>query len=273
MTIPHLIEFLGDYRSANEDLPLLVPALAIQELQTALAETYPVQALDTDLIAPKTVLQPRQQEIYDLLRERLLMLRETLPSGVACLDVGCGSGALALVTAQLLAGQGAHVWATDKLPEALATTRLNVAKLAEEGLINAQDVTVTEGGDLYEPVADMRFGLVTFNPPWARRAPRTRLEIARFDPGQRLLRRFLAETPAHLAADGHLLLFYADNAGPEAITTLEEEADAAGLRTVERLSVRIRVSSGWEHIYLYDMVCDQPKGAGSRAFIRCHKAP
>ena len=61
---------------------------------------------------------------------------------------------------------------------------------------------------------DQRFDLITFNPPWARRQPHTRLEIARFDPGQRILERFLAETPAHLASGGRLLLLYADNAGP-----------------------------------------------------------
>jgi len=252
--VPHLLEFLGDARYANAGLPLIVPAVAIQELLASLEERYRVAALEADLFAPQSVLQPRQQEVYDLLRERLLALRAGLPPEPVALDMGCGSGALALLVAHILREAGVHVWATDTLPEALATTRLNVAKLTNEGKIAPGIVNVTDGGDLYAPVFSQQFDLVVFNPPWANARSRTRLEVARYDPQQRTVRRFLEATPEHLREDGHLLLFYADNAGPKAVETVEGWGAAAGLQIAEVLSRRIRVARRWEHIYLYDMM-------------------
>jgi methylase of polypeptide subunit release factors len=158
-----------------------------------------------------------------------------------------------LTVAHALSARAEFIWATDALPEALATTRLNVARCEEAGIVPKGLVRITDGGDLYEPLDAECFDLVTFNPPWARRQPRTRLEIARFDPGQRTLERFLIQTPAHLTPGGHLLLVYADNAGPSAIENLERIADKAGFKIADRRSQRIRVARRWEHLYLYDL--------------------
>ena len=254
LRIPHLVEFLGDNRHAPRGHAIAVPAIALRHLLVSLESRYPVRALNAELCAPNSVLQPRQQEVYNLLRERLITLRPSLPRGPICLDMGCGSGALALVMAQVLGGGDAAVWATDRLPEALATTRLNAARLESEGTIPPAVVRVTDGGDLYDPVGDKRFDIVVFNPPWANARPRTRQEIARYDWQQETARRFLGETPGRLAPDGHLLLFYADNAGTKAVQVIRDAWRAAGFQAVETLSRRIRVARRWEHIYLYDLV-------------------
>ena len=254
LQIPHLLELLGDQREASGGQPILVPVSALCHLLSLLEDRYPVHALETDLWSPNSVLQPRQQEVYDLMRERLAALGDSLPPEPRCLDMGCGSGALALLMAKELRPLNPRVWATDALPEALATTRLNAAQLRDEGLIDGDRFQVTEGGDLYQPLRGLQFHLIAFNPPWANARPRTRLEIARFDQGQETLFRFLQETPPHLGEGGHLLLFYADNAGPKAIEGLLRASERAGLQVVETLSRRIRVARRWEHIYLYDMV-------------------
>lgn len=254
MAIPHLLEFLGEVRQASGGLPLLIPALAAQSLLASLEERYVVWALDAELYAPQSVLQPRQQEVYDLMRERLLALRDEMPPQPVALDMGCGCGALALLLAQVLADHVPTVWATDILPEALATTRLNVAKLSEEGKVPPGAIHVSDGGDLFQPVAGQRFDLIAFNPPWANALPRTRLEVARFDYQQSTVRRFLESAPAYLKEHGHLLLFYADSAGPKAVETLQTHAAATGWCLIETISRRIRVAKRWEHIYLYDMI-------------------
>jgi methylase of polypeptide subunit release factors len=264
LEVPHLIELMGEPRLVVRDsFPaapaaggalLAVPATAIRSLLAALEESYPISTLGIDLLAPNTVLQPRLQEVYDLVDERLQELALSLGECLRCLDMGCGSGALTLTVARALSSKASVVWATDALPEALATTRLNVARCEEMGIVPPGLVRIGGGGDLYEPLGDQRFELITFNPPWARRQPRTRLEIARFDPGQRTLERFLADTPAHLEPSGRLLLVYADNAGPGAIENLERMAREAGFEVSDKRSRRIRVARRWEHLYLYDLV-------------------
>ena len=92
-------------------------------LLSALEERYPIAALGVDLLAPNSVLQPRLQEVYALVDERLRELSPALGDGLRCLDMGCGSGALTLTVARALSAKAAAIWATDLLPEALATTR------------------------------------------------------------------------------------------------------------------------------------------------------
>lgn len=250
--VPYLLEFLGEQRHANQGLPLIVPVLAVRQLQEALTPQYPVFGLDHPLVAPDAVLQPRQQDVYELMQEALLALAPVTPAQIEALDMGCGSGVLALLIAATWREKELAVWATDILPEALATTRLNVDRLVARGEITAGIVHVTGGGDLYAPVGDQRFDLVTFNPPWANAPARTRLEVARYDWQQRTVLRFLTETPAHLKPGGHLFLFYSDNAGERVVTALHTHASDAGLRLQRTWSRRIRVARKWEHIYLYD---------------------
>ncbi len=250
--VPYLLEFLGDQRHANQGLPLIVPILAVRQLQEALAPQYPVSGLCHPLVAPDAVLQPRQQDVYELMQEALLALAPVMPAQIEALDIGCGSGVLALLIATTWREKELAVWATDILPEALATTRLNVDRLVARGEVAAGIVHVTDGGDLYVAVGDRRFDLVAFNPPWANAPARTRLEVARYDWQQRTVLRFLAETLAHLKPGGHLLLFYSDNAGERVVAALHTHAGDAGLRLQHTWSRRIRVARKWEYIYLYD---------------------
>jgi methylase of polypeptide subunit release factors len=263
LNVPHLLEFMGDYSRQSQGgdgrrLPLLVPVVGIQKVLASLDTLYPVVGLDEPLLAPESVLQPRQQEVYELLREALVDLHPKLPAQPTALDMGCGSGALSLLLARGLAERGAEIWASDILPEALATTRLNVERFVGLGQITNGVIHVSEGGDLYAPLGEQRFDLITFNPPWANAPARTRLEGARYDFGQRTIRRFLEETPAHLKEQGHLLLFYSDNAGDEAVETLQGHIARAGLRVVKTTYRRIRITRKWENIYLYDLALTNP---------------
>jgi release factor glutamine methyltransferase len=125
-------------------------------------------------------------------------------SELSVLDVGTGSGAVALAIAS--ERPKAKVTASDISPAALAVARRNAESL---GL---SDRVHTVLGDVYEPVAGRRFDVVVSNPPYLAESeaanlapelthePRSAL-FAGAD-GLGVLRRLAAGAAAHLAPGG-----------------------------------------------------------------------
>jgi len=91
-----------------------------------------------------------------------------IPAGARVLDVGTGSGIVAIRAAQF----GALVTAVDINPEAVRCARINV-------LLNRLEdrVQVCEG-DLFDPVRGEKFDRILFNPPYYRRLPRNAADAA-----------------------------------------------------------------------------------------------
>jgi release factor glutamine methyltransferase len=130
-----------------------------------------------------------------------------LPEGGAALDLGTGSGALAIALA--LGRPGAAVTAVELSPGALEVARANAAALCAAVTFLA--------GDLYQPVEPgLRFDVIVSNPPYVptaelaglqrevQREPRLALDGGA--DGLDLLRRVVAGAPARLKAGGLLLL-------------------------------------------------------------------
>jgi release factor glutamine methyltransferase len=139
---------------------------------------------------------------------------EPLAPDARVLDVGTGSGALALVAAR----RGARVTAVDVSRRAVCAARLNAwrAGLRVRAL----------RGNLFAPVAGESFDLVLANPPYvptpdAHREPRGRARAwdAGHD-GRLVLDRICREAPALLRPGGVLLLVHSALSGPE--PTLEQ---------------------------------------------------
>ncbi len=148
------------------------------------------------------VLVPRPET--ELLAEAALA---ALPGGGAALDLGTGSGALAVTLA--LGRPGARVTAVDLSADALEVARLNAAALGAEVQLLA--------GDLFDPLpAGARFDVIVSNPPYVpsgelaglqrevRREPRLALDGG--PDGLALLRRIVEAAPRWLAPGGLLLL-------------------------------------------------------------------
>lgn len=122
------------------------------------------------------------------------MLSTLIPPGSIVLDMGTGSG----VGAVFAARNAARVVAVDVNPEAVRCARINVL------LHHAEDRVDVIEGDLFEPVADMRFDVILFNPPYFQGQPRTNFERALWSDG--LHDRFAEGLAGHLKQDGCALL-------------------------------------------------------------------
>lgn len=157
--------------------------------------------------------------------------------GTRLLDLGCGTGVVALLSAR----EGATVVASDVSPEAVRNARLNV-------LLNRLEETVeVREGDLFGPVATERFDLVAFNPPFFRGTPRDVYEKAwRSDD---VFERFCAGLAGTLSPGGEALVLLSSHAE---VTAMHAALGATGLPVTdlervplgdETLSV-VRVAAG-----------------------------
>jgi release factor glutamine methyltransferase len=150
-----------------------------------------------------------------------------LPPGGAALDLGTGSGVLAVTLA--LARPDARVTAVDLSADALAVARANAERLGAA-------ITFLEG-DLFAPLpGGARFDLVVSNPPYVpsgelaglsrevRREPVVALDGG--PDGLEVLRRVVAGAPGVLRAGGALVVEMHETHG-EALVTLCRQAGFA----------------------------------------------
>ncbi|MBD0839632.1 HemK2/MTQ2 family protein methyltransferase [Streptomyces sp. TRM68416] len=156
------------------------------------------------MVIPPGVYAP--QEDTDLLAGALA--DEPLPTGAEVLDVGTGSGALALAAAR----RSARVTAVDVSWRAVCAARLN-ARLSGLPLR-------IRHGNLFAPVRGQSFDLILANPPYvpapaAEAGPRgpARSWDAGHD-GRSVLNRICREAPALLRPGGVLLVVHSALSGP-----------------------------------------------------------
>jgi methylase of polypeptide subunit release factors len=127
------------------------------------------------------------------------LLRAGAAPGGRALDLGTGSGVGAIFAARL----GYHVVGVDINPEAVRCARLNVL------LNNLETLVEIRAGDLFGPVADERFDLVLFNPPFYRGVARDRLDQAWR--AADVFERFAAGLSQALAPGGRALIVFSSD--------------------------------------------------------------
>ncbi|MFD8077832.1 HemK2/MTQ2 family protein methyltransferase [Streptomyces sp. NPDC059718] len=158
------------------------------------------------LLCPPGVYHPQDDTL--LLEDALK--RERLADDAEVLDLGTGTGALALTAAERGAAQ---VTAVDASLSAVCATRVNAR-------LNGLRVEVLRG-DLTAPVTGRRFDLITANPPYVpspRADPPARGRARAWDAGsdgRALLDRVCSDAPPLLTPGGVLLLVHSGLCGVE----------------------------------------------------------
>ena len=243
--LPFLIELIGESAAANGEYPFMLPLAKLDRIQTALSNAFQPEGFSIPIVASDNVLPPQSQETATLFRQGLENL--PLPSGL--LDLGCGSGLLSIMAARLF--PQAQIIATDIMPEATATTKINLQK---QELQNRVEVCQ---GDLFQNLKGQTFDVIIFNAPWVVARVRSRAEIPTNDEKQQTITCFFEQVDRHLAPQGHLLLGYADHSGEKAINRLTDLINQAGYKIGQLYKARVvthRSKKRRENIMVYDLV-------------------
>lgn len=181
-----------------------------------------------DLTVDRRVLIPRP-ETEVLVDEVLAWTASQGREGLTAVDVGTGSGAIALSLA--VEGPFSRVVATDASEGALEVARANARALELEGRLDLRS------GALFEPLgADERFDVVVSNPPYVAEAevPGLEPEVGVWEPreallggpdGLTVLRGLVDGAVGHLEPGGLLALEV--GAGQAALVLAEVEAQGA----------------------------------------------
>jgi methylase of polypeptide subunit release factors len=149
---------------------------------------YPTVAADSVFFGPDTYRFA--QAIHNHLSSSLHSIKRAV-------DIGCGSGAGAMVIAR--ARRDAHVLAVDINPLALRFTAVNAA-LADVGNVTAWHSDVLAG-------VDGEFDLIVANPPYMRDTQRRAYRDGGESLGSALSARILEQSLSRLAPGGSLLLY------------------------------------------------------------------
>ncbi len=133
-----------------------------------------------------------------------------VPAGATVLDLGTGSGVLAVAAAR----SARSVVAVDINPAAVRCARINAL------LNGVEDRVEVREGDLFDPVSGERFDVVLCNPPFYRGEPRMPLDGALFSTD--FAERFSGALSLHLTPQGF------------ALVVLSSDGDIAGFETAFR---------------------------------------
>jgi methylase of polypeptide subunit release factors len=227
---------------------ILIPVRRLQRILTdmrRMKEGLWIDALSQTITVLPHVYIPSDQSVINM----FVAKREVI-AGKRVLDMGTGTGVLALLAARLGASEAT---ASDNNPNAVENARLNVARLGMEGVVR-----VCRPSELFKGLAGAVFDVILFNAPWVQGKARTLYDRAIYDEGYALIRRFFASVGDHLAADGRILLQYSNISelkGEGSISHLKGVIAAAGLEIGDVAQVRrkSRVLGGWETVFLFDI--------------------
>ncbi len=203
-----------------------------------------------DFLVTPAVLVPRPET--ELLVEVALGLFaaefQISDLGLRILDLGTGSGAIAVSLAKEIAG--AEIWATDISSEALEVAASNARRHGAEESIHFYR------GNLFDAVAGRSglFDVIVSNPPYVRRDEFAALprDVRDFEPrialdggadGLDFYRRIVGQAARHLTARGFVALEIGADMGGEAARLFAEAGCYAAARVHHDLARRDRVIS------------------------------
>jgi release factor glutamine methyltransferase len=233
LVVEHLLKI--DALQRMMDAQVLVPAealAALPPLQARLLAHEPVQYVLGEAffeemtleVTPATLIpRPETEELV-----RAIRMEQPRRSGLRVLDVGTGSGCLALALARLL--PQSEVFAVDISDAALAVARRNAARYAPSVMFQQVDILQ----ELPVGIAPGSLDILVSNPPYVRESERTsmRENVLAWEPATALFvpdedpllfyRRLSEIGHELLASGGGLYLEINEALGPETAALLEQ---------------------------------------------------
>lgn len=139
------------------------------------------------------------------------------------LDLGCGSGFLALYSAKL----GAKTTGVDRNPAAVQNTAYNASQ-------NRIDVDVLES-NLFSALNDQKFDFIVVNPPFFPKNPESDADLAWFA-GENLayFRQLFSQLPHHLSGGGKCYMVLSGRAPVDQIILLANHHDLSMTMVAEK---------------------------------------
>jgi len=189
-----------------------------------------------------TVLIPRP-ETEEMVQA---ILQENRAPGLRVLDIGTGSGCIAITLQQAL--PQATVYALDIDPGALRTAQANAQRLGATLQWLQQDI-------LHQALPAQRWDLIVSNPPYVRTMEQRQMQrrVVDYEPAQALFvpnehpllfyEKIAALIPQHLAPEGNVYLEINEAFGP-AVASLLAQAGLQDLRLQQDLQGKDRWVSG-----------------------------
>ena len=241
-----LAGFLGE-PCLPEDIPVLVQMAEAIRLSKCLEEPFYSEPIDIDLVIHPDVLTPKSNETIQLMCKAIDLCHADLPIKARILDMGCGSGVLSIAVHQICMEKEPNLFATDILPEAVATTRYNAYKAQAA-------VHVYDAGDLFHNLPGEMFDLIIFNAPWVAEPAKNISEVALKDEHQNTIDAFLNECGSHILQGGKIIIGYSDHSGAGAMEHFENSIRKAGLMISQVLKDRIKTHRSirqWQNVFAY----------------------
>ena len=191
-------------------------------------------------ISPAVLIpRPETELLVELALERL-----TAQSAATVLDLGTGSGCIAVALGKLR--PAARIVATDLSPDALEVARSNARR---HGVTNI----AFHAGSWFEAVAGERFDLIVSNPPYVARGDAHLVQgDLRFEPavaltagpdGFEAMHAIVSAAPPHLTRGGSLLVEHGHGQG-EAVAQLLRSAGLVDVIARNDLAGIARVTAG-----------------------------
>jgi release factor glutamine methyltransferase len=210
LTVENALAAIGDMSVVEETFwKLLDRRCAHEPLQYLTGVAY---FRHLDIKVGPGVLVPRPES--ELLVESVLTHIEKLNGAVSVIDLGAGSGALALAIAT--EAPQTHVIAVEKSPEAIYWLKENVSFIDEKVRIVESDVaTALEG---------VKCDVVIANPPYIPDSQELPKDVAEHEPaialfggvdGMKIPRLFISAASRLLKAGGFLAIEHHEDQGPE----------------------------------------------------------
>ena len=206
------LKALGDFGVIEDTFAKLISRRAAHEPLQYLTGTACFRHLEIEVGSGVLVPRPESELLVEAVLTHVKNLEEKVTGEISVIDLGSGSGALALAIAT--EAPRTRVIAVEKSPEAIAWLKKNVAKISE-------NVRVVEG-DVAEVLPGVKCDIVIANPPYIPNTQALPRDVAEHEPhialfggetGMELPQRFINAAARLLKSGGVLAIEHTEEQG------------------------------------------------------------